>query len=169
MLIPLGPAITISPSGNSDIYKTFGSTINIFFGQQIISDNNVYQNNNILLLGIIIYISSILILLIQFILILFKFNKFKNYLYLISILLTLFISFAPLFLKESIIHILSYSLFGETNQTIEKTIFNNSTINYGVFGMSIFGFLSLFSQIIYLFINGTIDKLRAALLVLYEK
>lgn len=154
---------------SSSVSKTYGPVYSFILNKPIITENISYKPLGIsyitLMAFIFLIISSICIILS------FAFYKIKRYIpqlfILCSSLLVLVASILFLSSHKSLSIILATTLIGENNEAITTTIYNNSHIEFGIFGPSIFGFLSSFLLMASLIFDGTFDKIINKISPLY--
>ncbi len=160
-LTPLAPAITMV-SGN--VEKTYGSAYSFIFGGNISSLNASYSTRSF---SVISLVAWILLLIGLVILVLSCFIRKKNVKSTLLLLLVFvfFITSSILYLcsHRSLANVLSDSLIKSHSDAVSTTVYNNSRIEFGVYGTAIFGFLAASSLFVSLLIDGSIYRLRAGI------
>lgn len=141
LFIPFGPAIKLV-SGST--IKVFRPCYSFIFKGYISCNNANHLSSTSSWLGLIGFI-LILISLISLCLSIFirKSKILKRTLYVIALLSTLIFSISFLCIHRDFAEVLTYALIQEHSEIIAKTIYQNSTLMFGTYGVSIFGFFSI--------------------------
>lgn len=155
--IPFGPAITMN---SGKVHKTYGSSYAFIFGGKISTDNIAYSLREITglgLAGFILLSVAIILLTISF----FIHNQNLKHITIFIVSILILIS-AVLFLNlhKSISNILADALIKGHSDTVSNTVFNNSKMEFGTWGVSIMGAISDFCLFASLFFDGSFDKIR---------
>ena len=159
-IIPLSPAITMRSGGVS---KTYGNTYSFVFGGKIEAANISYKTIGISSAGLALFIMvfvSFAALIGSF----FVKNDKKNISKILifgSSLLAIAFSILALSSRRSFSDVLADALISGHSDAVRNTVFNNTSLEFGVWGIAIFGFLAAFALLASLVFDGTLDKLRA--------
>ena len=160
--VPLSPAISLL---TGDYKKIYGNAYSFFFGGTIETKNVSYNAPNPSILGIVGFVLMIIALLL--LIFSFLFGNNKNYLNkcmaFFSALLAITYSIIFLCMHQSLSNILADSLIGEHSDAVTNTILNNSIVEFGVWGISVFGFFGSFFILASLVFDGTLNKVRRRL------
>ena len=159
LLIPLCPAITMS---SGDVKKTYGPCYSFIFGGMINSTNISYSSkgfSGLALAGFIIISIALLLLIMSFCIQ----DKTIKRPVLTFVSAISFIAGAIIFasLHKSVSNVLADSLINGHSDAVSKTVFNNSNMEFGSWGVSLFGFISSFLLLSSLLFDGTFNKIRS--------
>ena len=160
LFIPFAPAITLI---SETISKTYGSAFVFMFGGNIATQSITYKARGVSVLALI----SFILILISFGLIIASLflNKKKptisKWLLFVGSVIILVSSIMFLCAHRSISNVLADALISSHSDTVSQTIFNNTKLEFGIYGISIFGFISSLSLLASLIFDGTFDKVRA--------
>lgn len=157
--IPFSSAISLL---TGDYEKIYGNAYSFFFGGTIETKNISYESTKPSVLGIIGFVFMIIALLLLVFSLLYKKNKdvMCKWMTFASALLAIVYSIIFLCMHQSLATVLADALIGGHSDAVTKTIFNNSSVEFGVWGVSIFGFLGSFFVLASLVFDGTLDKVR---------
>ncbi len=158
-LTPLAPAITMV---SGDAKKTYGSAYSFLFGGIISSKNASYSARSLSVISLVAWI----LLLLGFLLFMFSyFVKKRKVLSTLSLLLVfvLFITSSILFLcsHKILATVLADALIKGHSDAVSTTVYNNSRIEFGIWGTSMFGFLAAATLFVSLIIDNSFYRLRA--------
>ena len=161
LLVPLSSAITLK---TGDVSKTYGSAYSFIFGGTISTTNISYSVKGVSPIGLIAFILLILATIILLASFFYKKGKFsKSWFTFASFLLVLTASILFLTIHRNFASILASALTKSTSNAVQNTIFNNTTLNFGVWGVPFFGFIACFIFLVSLILDGSFDKLRVRL------
>lgn len=158
-VIPLCPAITMTSGG---VRKTYGSCYSFMFGGKLTTNNISYAARGIselALAGFIILIASLLILCSSFFIKDAVVKKPMAVFVGSVMIIVASIIFASL--HKSISSVLADSLIGGHSDAVSNTIYNNTYMEFGTWGITLFGFLSSFLLLASLLFDGTFDRVRS--------
>lgn len=164
-LVPLSSAISLL---TGDYEKIYGSAYSFFFGGTIETKNISYNSVKPSGLGIIGFAFMIAALLLLILSPLCKKNKnsISKWMVFASALIAIVYSIIFLCMHQSLANILADALIDGHSDAVTKTIYNNSSVEFGVWGISIFGFIGSFFILCSLIFDGTLDKVRGRLSLL---
>lgn len=157
--LPFASGLTMT-SGSTG--RSYGPAFSFFFGGKLTSGPATYQTktNAVLpLLGYIFILLSVLLLLLSFLK--FKSNRIRPLFRLSSLLLTLTFSILMICSHRSLSDVLADALLSSHSDAVSKTIYERTSMDFGIYGVSIFGFLSSISSFVSLLFDSTFDKLKA--------
>ena len=155
-VIPLCPAITMT---SGDVKKTYGPCYSFIFGGKINSSNISYSAkglSGLAMAGFIILIISFIIICISFFV---KDPIVKRPLFVFIGLVMIIISsifFASL--HRSFSGILADSLINGHSDAVSNNVYNNTNMEFGVWGITFFGFISSFLLLVSLLFDGTFNR-----------
>ena len=156
--IPLCPAITMTSNG---VNKTYGPCYSFIFGGKINSSNISYGAkglSGLAMAGLIILIISFIIICISFFM---KDAIVKRPLFVfIGSLMIIISSIIFASLHRNFSGILADSLINGHSDAVSNTIYNNTYMEFGVWGITFFGFISSFLLLASLLFDGTFDRVR---------
>ena len=148
IFIPFASAITLSSGG---MIKTYSPAFSFIFSGNISSGNMTYKNNKFSIIALIAY----LILLVSCIMILFSFILKNKKISLIcnisSCALIIIESILFLCAHQSVATVLSDALIKGHSDTVANTVYQNTSLCFGFYGISIFSLLSLIFNLLTLF------------------
>ena len=157
--IPLCPAITMT---SGDVKKTYGSCYSFIFGGKINSSNISYGAkglSGLAMAGFIILIMSFIIISISFFM---KDPIVKRPLFVFMGSVTIIISsIIFISLHRSFSGILADALINGHSDAVSNNVYNNTKMEFGVWGISFFGFISSFLLLASLLFDGTFDRVRS--------
>ena len=158
-LLPLCPAITMK---SGDVKKTYGSCYSFIFGGKINSTNISYSSKGIsglALAGFIVIVVASLLLIASF----FIHDRVVKKPVVIFCCAITFIVGAIIFasLHKSISNMLADALINGHSDTVSTTVYNNTNMEFGSWGVSLFVFVTSFLLLASLLFDGTFDKVRA--------
>lgn len=154
------PAITVV---SGSVTKTYGPTYSFIFKGTIKTNNisyNAYGLSPITLIAFIILVLSALALLASFI-IKDKNKNIPQWLTFASAILILIGSILLFCSHKSIASSLADTLIKGHSDAVSKTIFDNSKIEFGIWGPATFALIPSFLSLTSLLFDGTFDKVRA--------
>lgn len=159
-LIPLSSTITLKSDGTT---KTYSTAYSFIFGGTISTTNITYKAHSVSGIGIAYFalmLASICALLSSFFI---KDGKkgLSKWLTFGSGISSIAFSILALCSHKSFSNILADALIDGHSESVSKTIFNNTTMQFGVWGVAIFGFIAAFLILASLLFDGTFDKVRA--------
>ena len=142
--------------------KTYGPAYSFIFEGTIKTNNISYKANGMsfsVLAAFIMLVLSIVAISVSFM------NKGKEkyipqWLVLISAMLALVASIVLLSSHRSLANVLADTLIDGHSEAVTTTIYNNSKIEFGIWGPAVFGFFSTFLSLVSLLFDGTFDKVR---------
>lgn len=158
-LIPLLPAITLT---SGDVKKTYSSAYSFIFGGSISTTNISYSTKGVsglCLAGFILLVLATITLVLP---IFFKELKFPKSVFTLASALMMIVT-AILFAcaHRSISNLLADALISGHSDSVSNTIYNNTSMNFGIWGVSLLNFISSFTLLVSLVFDGSFDKLRA--------
>ncbi len=156
--LPFASGLTMSSGGTS---KSYGPLFSFFFMGKLSSGVASYQAKTVAvlpLIGYIFVIISLLLLLLSFLK--YRNNRISPFLRIAALLFTLAFSVMFLCSHRSLSDVLAYAFLSKYSDAVGNTIYKNTTLDFAVYGMSVFGFLASLSSFISLVFDSTIDKLR---------
>ena len=163
LFVPFGTGMKmIVKSSGGNVVTTYRPAFSFMFGGKLVSEHISYQSQGKCVIAIIGYIFVI----IAIVLLLVSLFSQKNHNIRSRILL--FVSFAAI-LTASILMLCSHqsastiladAIIGEHSDAVANTIYKNTSIGFGFWGISLFGFISSFGLLVSLFFDGTIDLFR---------
>lgn len=162
LFVPFGTAITRSVhiSGNEYLHTHFGTAFNFMFTNTIYSKGSFH----IPTIAIMPLISYVLIVISFILMILNLFDKkVKNSFIFtpITLLFTIAASILVLSSHKEMATILTIAITKDDNIHVIETIYKQTSLGFGLYGIAIFGFIVALCCFINLFFEGTVDKIRA--------
>lgn len=167
VLSPFAPGLKMSVgSGGGNVVTIYKPAFSFLFGGSISTKHVTYSTIGISVIGLVGYLFSVIALI--FLVLsetLFKKSSTKRIVFgMVSLLLVFASSIIMLSIHKSAATVLADAIMGTHNDTVSKTIYNNTSIQFGFYGVSIFGFLATLLQMMSLFFDGTMDKLQESFL-----
>lgn len=158
-VIPLCPAITMT---SGDIKKTYGPCYSFIFGGKINSSNISYGAkglSGLAMAGFIILIMSFIIICISFFM---KDPIVKRPLFVfMGSVMTIISSIIFISLHRSFSGILADALINGHSDAVSNTVYNSTNMEFGAWGITLFGFISSFLLLASLLFDGTFDRVRS--------
>ena len=135
------------------------------FGKELVSEHVTYANTSVSVIGIVAFslLASTVVLLIASILLKKKKENVGKALGILSVLTAITTSVLFLCLHKSTSTILADAIVGSHSDAIAKTIYKNTTLDFGFWGVGMFGIIASVCLILSLFFDGTVDKIRRVL------
>ncbi len=159
-----GLKMTVKTS-SENIVTTYKNAYSFIFGGRLVSEHVTYTTSGCSLLGII-SIAFLLLSLVEMFSSLFVSNKrpkLSKIFLLCGFFMILTGSIMLLCMHSSAASILADAITGKASDAIKNTIYNNTSLSIGFIGAAIFGLTSALILIFSFFLDGTIDKIRAAI------
>lgn len=157
-LIPLFPAITLT---SGEVKKTYYSAYSFIFGGKI-TTNISYSARGISIICLVAFVLLVLAtIILVFPLFFKKLSIQKSFFTLVSFFFAIIVAIMFACAHKSISNVLADALISGHSDSISNTIYNNTFVNFGIWGVSLSSFISSFLLLASLVFDGSFDRLRA--------
>ena len=156
-----GLKMTVNSSGG-DVVTTYKSAFIFMFGGELISEHIKYQVTGNCIIGIVGYVFIAIALILLLISIFTRKQKDKlSKVFLFSTLLFALVgSILMLCTHKNAATILADAIIGEHSEAVTATIYKNTSLEFGFWGVGMFGIISSVGLLASLFFDGTVDQIR---------
>ena len=162
LLIPFAPALTMV---SGSVSTTYGSFYSFIFGGNINNSNVSYSAKGLSITSLIgfILLAVAFVLLVITLFIRTNTSAFKEML--VILLMLLVIASAILFVSshKSLATVLADTLIKSHSDSVTTTVYNNTNLQFGVWGTATFEFVSFLCLMFSLMLDGSFDRIRAKL------
>lgn len=160
LFVPFAPAITLTvDSVSGSIQNHYGTGFNFMF-TNVIHGQIKYTSLSIAIMPLIAYILTALAFIVLLLNTLHSKYKNKSLLSLLVFALLLVSSILMLSSHEETAKVLAGALIGKEDKYVAQTIYKNTTLAFGFFGVAIFNIVSCVLTLIKLFFDGYANSAR---------
>lgn len=164
LFVPFATGLKMTvKSGDNSVITTYKSAFSFLFSGKLVSEHVTYQAKGISVIGLIAFILVVAAFVLSVVSFFFRKNKLGTILVLVCLGLVLAGSIMMLCTHRSAATVLSDAILGEHSDAVSNTVFKNTNIEFGFWGVSLFGFIAFVGLLASLFFDGTVDKVRQLL------
>ena len=156
-----GLKMTVKSSGG-DVITTYKSAFVFMFGGELISEHIKYKVTGNCVIGMVGYIliATALILLLVSLFSRRKKDTISRVFLFVTLAFALAGSILMLSAHRSAATILADAIIGEHSDAVAATIYKNTSLEFGFWGVGMFGIISSVGLLASLIFDGTVDKIR---------
>ena len=164
LFVPFATGLKMTvKSIDANVITTYTSAFSFLFSGKLVSEHVTYQAKGISAIGLIAFIFMTVAFALLVASFFFKKNKIGKIFILVCLGLVLAGSIMMLCTHRSAATVLSDAILGEHSDAVSNTVFKNTNIEFGFWGVSLFGFIAFVGLLASLFFDGTVDKVRQLL------
>lgn len=152
---------SVVASDSGSVITNYGPAFSFIFGGVISTGRVTYNTNGVSVIGTIAYVLTALSLISLLAFFFLRTKKNAKWFILGALILSLTSAILAISSHVNAATVLADSVLGRRSESVVATMIRNTTLQFGFWGISLFGFLSASFLIASFIFDGTIDEIRA--------
>lgn len=152
---------SVISSESGSVITNYGPAFSFMFGGKIYARNTSYNVNGVSIIALIAYMLLILSLLLLILFFILRKKAKSKFLILGSSIASLVSAILALCSHSSAATTLADSILGRHADSVVQTMIRTTTLQFGFWGISLFGFLALFFSLASLLFDGTFEQIKS--------